>query len=711
MTEEKQILAQIDNLAERLQQAEITKFVIIDDAYDLPNRDILNSGEIDDFWEIVERDSEMLKELQVYNPNIQDVEDINDEVIEKLWNARGKLNKLDEPCKNCLFPNRLQMWNDVNGIVDHLKNLGLESIPIGSEDELPEDNVKLVFLDYVLNPTAKGDSGKIATGKAKEIYNKFENDIEKPFIILMSDKPNASLQQEDFRKKSGLLKGLFGFVPKADLLNQEKLYISLETWAVDMPARHNIQRFVEALEISVSEASKVFIDKIRDLSFEDYANIQWLSLQQDGQPLGDYMLWLYKSYLVYLLHNNDKVLTEQKKLDGLTFDKYFPSQNPPSAELAEIFKFALTEPGVGELKIHPRSDPSSKEPFLRLGDIFIKSSTQKVLMVISPACDLMFAPETEREFPQEMSIFLMPGNLQSIDKNPDNNLTRTELFYYENKPFRIVWDNKSVISRKYKDIWTWFESERYLRIARLRTQFALEIQRTFAANLTRVGSPVKPPFWRNADVEVYCQDENKKCKMIGEPIQCGAYIVNRKIGTGNKHEDYFSLSLECIYKIKERLDIAVKIIEDELVSSSSNEQQSEKQEKRLKGKIKKIIKLKDSNDILISMKNNLNKVPQPNKSEKIDAELLWIFRDGNFGGKYKANSPISLNIKYTDNSLDSETSKKEFVETRKEESFSTPTNSEARKNPIIDKLLGYVDKIVIKSKMENRGRTSKYQLS
>lgn len=698
MTESKQIPAQEHPLARRLRQAKITKFVIIDDAYDVPTKDILVSGEIDDFWDMVERDSEMLKELQDFKPNIRDAEDIDDEVIKNLWNAREKLTKLDKPCTRCLFPNRLQMRNDVNVIVENLLNLGLEPIRVGSEDELPEHNVRLIFLDYVLNPTAQGDQGEIATGKAKEIYDKFEKDAEKPFIILMSDKPNAMSQQEAFRKKSGLLKGLFGFIPKADLLNQEKLYINLETWAVDMPARHNIQRFVEALERSVVDASKTFIGKMRDLSFEDYANIQWLSLQQDGQPLGDYMLWLYKSYLAYLIHDNDKVLIEQKRLDKLSFDKFFPSQNPPSAELAEIYRFALTEPGVGELETHPRSDPSLKEPLLQLGDIFIKKGTHEVLMVISPACDLMFAPETKRDFPQELSIFLIPGNLQPIDKNPEHNLMRTELFYHDNQLFRILWDNKNVVSKKYKDIWAWFETEKYLRIARLRIHFALEIQQAFAANLTRVGSPVKPPFWRTADVEVYCQCGVQMCRMIGQPIQCGASIVNRKIGTGDRHEDYFSLSLDCIFQIKERLDIAVKMIEKEIIPIPSGEQQEEKKGQRLKGKIRKIKRLKESNEVLLPLKNTLHKLPLPNKSIKIDSELLWVYRDGDLEGEYKANSPISINIKYSDNPLDLESSRENTSKLSEEGPISTPSYSERQKEAIIEKCLEYIDKIVICTK-------------
>ena len=549
MTTAEQLLVQIHPIAERLNKVGISSVAIIDDAYDVPTVESFYSGEIDEFWSTVERNPAMTKELQDLEVDVDNETDINDEVINLLWQRRDDLKELGEPCRNLLFANKLSMLEDVDMLSKHLQNLGLNTVPIDSEN-LPEPSIKLVFIDYILDPTAgSGKQGEIATEKAKDIYRSVEKDAEKPFIILMSSNPDVESQKEEFRRNSKLIGGLFGFMSKGDLQIQEKLYVALETWSLDMPARHNIQRFVEALEKSIYDESKTFIDKIRDLSFEDYANIQWLSLQQDGQPLGDYMLWLYKSYLTYLIHNNDKVLMEQKRLDELSFDKFYPSQTPPSVHLAEIYRCALTEPGVGDLETHPRSDPSLEELLLQLGDIFIKKNTHEVLMVISPACDLMFAPETKRDFHQEMSIFLIPGNLQTIEKNPERNLMRTELFYFENQPFRIVWDNKYVISKKYNDLWSWFETEQYSRIARLRVHFALEIQQAFAANLSRVGSPVKPPFWRTADVEVYCQSEDQMCQMIGQTIQCGAFIVNRKIGTGDKHEDYFSLSLDCIFQI------------------------------------------------------------------------------------------------------------------------------------------------------------------
>ena len=76
---------------------------------------------------------------------------------------------------------------------------------------------------------------------------------------------------------------------------------------------------------------------IRKLSFEDYANIQWFSLSPDGHPLGDYMLWLYKSLFAHLLHGHPRVLEEQKRLDSISFKDFIPWQQGPSLDLADVY--------------------------------------------------------------------------------------------------------------------------------------------------------------------------------------------------------------------------------------------------------------------------------------------------------------------------------------------------------------------------------------
>jgi len=659
MTEAKRPPEHEHPLAKRLRQAGITKVAIIDDAYDAPTVDIFYGGEIDDFWGKIERDPDMLKELQGFKNDIQDSEDIDDEVINMLWNTRKNLKKLSEPCNKKLFVNRLQMLNDIDAISEHLRTLGLEPIPIGSEDELPEPSIKLVFLDYVLDPIAKENLGEIATRKAKEIYSRVGKDAEKPFIVLMSDKIDDRAQQEAFRKDSKLLGGLFGFRAKKDLLELDRLYIDLTTWSIDMPARHSIQRFVEALEKSLNQASNEFIERVKELSFEDYANIQSLSLQPDGQPLGEYMLWLYKSYLLHLIHNREEILDQQKKIDGLSFTKYYPSQNLPSARLAEIYRCALTEPGVGKLEVHPLTNEDENEPYMQFGDIFAKKGSLEVLVVINAACDLTYAPGTRRAFPKERSILLEHGTMQTLTEISQANMCRTELFEHEGESYRIVWDHKRVISKEYGEVWQWLKDGEYERIARLKLPYALEVQRFFATNLTRIGMPVKPPFYESADVEVYCEGSDGTCMMLGDTIKGGAFVAHCKSGE-EKYLQQFSISGDCILEVKKRLEKAIEALEEqgEFIKTQAEpkpgkgEAYKKKDEKVLQGrlggiktKIEKIRQLQELDKVFLPMLRKVFDLPKTNKPAEIDEKLLWIYDEKEFKDKYFPHAPIALNIK------------------------------------------------------------------
>ncbi len=647
------------SITKRLHGIGITRVALVDDAYDSPSVNALNSGEIDDFWGRIERDRDLIQELASYKEGVSSADDIDDRLLISLWDNIDNLKKLREPCINALFANRLAMKGRVDKIAEHFRTLGLEIETVGSEG-LPDRGTKLVFIDYILNPAAIQDRGRRATEKAKEIYGRIESDAEKPFIVLMSEQPDAKAQQETFRKESGLLAGLFGFRPKEDLLEADRLYVDLTTWSIDMPARHSIQHFIETLAKSLNDASKQFIERIKELSFEDYANIQYLSLQPDGQPLGEYILWLYKSYLLHLVHDKDEVISLEKKLDELSFNKYYPSQSLPSTRLAEIYRCALTEPGVGKLEAHPWSSKKEKEPYIQFGDIFRRKGSLEVLVVINAPCDLAYAPGSSRPFPKERSIFHEHGTLVKLSEVLQANLCRTELFEHEGEAYRIIWDHRQVISKKYGEVWQWLKEEKYERIARLKLPFALDVQQVFASNLTRIGMPVKPPFYKTADVEVYCEGPNGECLLLDEPIKGGAFLALYKVGGDDNYLRLFSLSGDCILQVKRRLAKAREALEQqrgvllaqvEKVSKRLEGGRKEKERvsgelKGTEGKIQKIVQLQELDRVFLPMVREAFKLPKAGKP--VDKKLLWIYSDMEFEGKYFPNAPIALNIRCGD---------------------------------------------------------------
>ena len=516
-------------VTKRLLEAGITSAVVIDDAFDPLSLDDLRA-EIGDFWAGIAREEDALAELRVMKPDLESEEDIDEELINELWELtlRGELSSLSVHCKTILFQRQLEGHSELATLVANLSNVGVTPILIGTDEDLPDDELKLFFLDFFLgaDPAPAGPAAveqaiqHLVTGtpehpsilasmdKAREILAKFDD----AFIVLMSSKDGAEHARNKFREVTGLIEGMFDYASKEQLARERDLHLKLGLSAAGLPVRHDIQRFINALETSVKEASGEFITRIKSLSFEDYSYINSLSLRTEGHPLGDYMSWLYKSLLAHLVHNHGQVIEAQKQLDSIDIKKYVPLKRSPSLDLADIYRLALTEPGP--------SEPGH----LRLGDLYVRDA-QDVLLVVNADCDLIYSSHSpSRPFPAELSILLHPGRLTQVDGRASREAKVTNLFFLEGEAFKIVWDHDRVITKKYSEVESWLHCEGYCKKARLIAPHALEIQHHFAASLTRVGMPVAPPLPRPATVQVFGKNEDGTLAKLGADIPQGVVV-------------------------------------------------------------------------------------------------------------------------------------------------------------------------------------------
>jgi hypothetical protein len=624
-------------IADRLQRAGITKAIIVDDAYDVPTRDTCG-GSVADFWAKIEQDQSLLAEVRELKPGLNDEAGIDDMLLAQLWERRDILHRLGPLLKKELFIAKLGDLNTLKCLTDHLSQLGVESLTVGKEGVLPEDQVKLVFIDYYLGSEITEKSVETSVAIVKKLYRRPADGADRPFFVLMSSKPDVEGVKDTFREKSDLVSGLFGYIPKDDLENKERLYIHLAAWAFDMPARHEIQHFVEALESAAEKARTGFVQKVRALGFEDYANIQWLSLQAEGHPLGSYMLWLYKSLFAYLLHANEGVLAQQKKLDVMSFKQFTPYQATPSPHLAETYLCALTEPGIEDVGPHPRAGDERQEPFLQFGDLFFKEECLEVLMVINAACDLTYAPGANREFPSDLAVLLLHGTLQPCDGVASGTF-RTELFMHEDKAYRIAWNHRHVTSKQYSEVKAWFDQQRYVRKARLALPYALQVQQEFGMKLMRIGMPIKPPLFYHADVEVYRKGEDGKGVLVGESIGHGAIIFSGRIND-SQDKTLFVLTKDCVQEIVKRLDT---VIEDcRRIMPPENEKEKAGSAKRPDERIEKLKVLKNLEWVEI-LRTPIS-LPKVN-AKKAVRDQLCVYYDRNIDGQYTEQSPIVLNVR------------------------------------------------------------------
>ena len=521
-------------VARRLQNAGITSAVVIDDAYNTPDFDDL-TAEIEDFWAEIVREEGALTELKALKEGFESEEDIDEELINALWHRtlNEEQSSLLLPCQKTLFSRHLENRADLVLLAGYLKRIGVTPILLGTADELPNEQLKLFFLDFFLDPataslspgeteaairefvgdTPENPSIQASIAMAKEIIREYDD----AFIVLMSSKDNVERARDRFRQETGLIEGMFDYVPKEQLADERELNFMLGISAASLTERQNIQRFVNALESSLTEASSEFIDRIKSLSFEDYMYIYSHSLHEDGHPLGDYMSWLYKSLLGHLVHDHVQVIKTQKRLDDIDMEAFVPLKRAPSKHLVEMYSLSLTEPG-----------PSSNSTQLRLGDLYV-NRTKDILLVINADCDLArLPPSPDSQSPEVLSILLHPGRLEPVDKKFGHEHKVTKFFFLDGEPYQIVWDYKRVFTKKYSDLNKWLCDEGYSRKARLITPHALEIQQHFAAKLTRVGMPVAPSFSRPATVQVFGKNEDESWEKLGADIPRGVEIDRRK---------------------------------------------------------------------------------------------------------------------------------------------------------------------------------------
>ena len=539
------------SIRERLQRGGITEVVVIDNSFDDPTLLDLAEGDIDAFWSVVQGNVSLRRQMEAMDIDTGEVEDIDardEAAFAKLWAIKDDESEIAQTANNILFKAVLEDRERTGTIVNSLAALALRVTALGAELRDSPLPAKLVFLDYYLGPVRDDLSKSRAAAVARRIYDQYSAPQEKPFIVLMSSVHDAKYEADQFRSESGLLGGLFEFVAKEDLIDQTMLGVKLASWAAAMPDRHEIQSLVEMLESSLIEKSRDFMAEVKSLTFDDYAFIQSLSLEEEGHLLGDYMLSLFGSLLVNsILEDNDALASNRAILNRMSFTSFVPSQRAPSNHLAKIYSLSITEPMHDDSVIHPLECSTGNDgwlPRLRLGDVWIKDSKSEVYMVANPDCDLAFGPGGRRKIDKDLSVLLIPGRLVSLDHNPTGDEIRTDLFQIDDENFRIYWEPKKTVAVAISKFRELYSDGEYSRRERLRLPYALRIQHAFTSHVSQVGVPVAPPLYERVGVRFYAEGEPSGWEQLEEPVENGAAIIYT-----SRNEGSVVITKECIERL------------------------------------------------------------------------------------------------------------------------------------------------------------------
>ena len=497
----------------------IDSVVIVDDARDTFAENEPTVDEIEDLWSKLEFDNGALDEIAALDvPRPTRMEDLSGSLIDLLRKKSDQCPLFDgiwaSSQLGVVHAAAVRQIDELTALIT--ERVGMEPQVFGSDcepDEIAVQQPQLVFMDWRLGRSDQQQAVQAAVDKATRILSSCEStDVDKPLIVLISSSVLPDDVTNDFCRRSRIIKGMFYAVNKRILTNPVHFPTYMHLFESSLTTGRKLQSLMDSLHSNFAKLSTKFLDHISELTLADYAFVQSLSLRDDSQPLGDYLLWLFSTYLGQLL------LTEPLKdvradLDATAWYGTVPSLEPPSERLNELYRNALYDMSVDRVISHPLAGqediPVSIVGPLGLGDIFLREESADpdtqdslpnpdVMMLISPQCDLECRPENF-----DRNVVLIGGTFIPFqDRANHRDATITDLFVHQDNHYSIVWNLKSAETAVYREFGSWLSQRGFQREARLRLPLALEVQRAFAADFTRIGTRIAPPIYQPLAMEL-----------------------------------------------------------------------------------------------------------------------------------------------------------------------------------------------------------------
>ena len=347
-----------------------------------------------------------------------------------------------------------------------------------------------------------------------------------PAIILMS-KHDVQNNVDEYRHeaKGEILSLRFGFLQK-NMVRQKDQKIEIEHTAAD--ALLDVSQgylFGKVLQSALAQwkdgaesALKRFMKEIGKLQTKDFAYLLRFRLREEGQPLNEYLEWLFGECLKGLI--NEKVDWENTSFSELEDNK----------KIEENIEGAFAGPSMMIAKLFHRSRVDSHRISAhlryRLGDLYAQPDMHDIRAVITPDCDLI-----ERGDQRTPKIVLtMGGTLYTFDQE---NSAADDFLLYENQAYSVLWNPKDLKTFPLEGQESLPESYKF--VGTLRPLYAQEIQRRALTNLSRVGLPVAPALGINATATVWIRKKKGCYDQIEINVSTRATIIPaRARGKGHR---------------------------------------------------------------------------------------------------------------------------------------------------------------------------------
>ena len=294
---------------------------------------------------------------------------------------RGKLARI-EPLKSLLQ-----------------EKLSLDYVTSGSQDALDFGDADIVFLDLFLGYTENDTAIDRGIARVKKIIA--DRRARPPSVVLMSESPRLDSMGSRVRDDAEILGCQFRLLRKSELLDEVTMIERLYDLVVSRPDAMRLNEFILSWDRALENARVTFLKSIRSLDLSDYANMQALILEAEGDPVGDYIIDLFDMHLHNVLEGDDELERTANEINTIEWAEYPPAQFMPSPEVIEIMDGAIF---YNKVRTGIENEGHAEFSNARLGDVFLgpepppqtattesppAASARQAYVVISQACDLL----------------------------------------------------------------------------------------------------------------------------------------------------------------------------------------------------------------------------------------------------------------------------------------------------------------------------------
>ena len=391
-----------------------------------------------------------------------------------------------------------------------------------------KDPPEVLFLDYYLanDVPADGNVGSQALGAARRQSLDFLKNVVQvteehnyPAVVLMSSRGIGD--RDMFRKQAGkkLVPLRFRALDKREL-RMDGSSVTVGHAAADaLLDTFQGYRFGKLFQGSLStwkdgvrKALGEFEREVRQWDRRDIAYLSRFRLREEGQPLSEYLEWLFGGYFGALMERHVDWGHEAIRELG---------EEEVGGDMEGAYEDATD--GVARCfhEVRVRTQRVGPGYRYRLGDLYKESGSDNVWVVVTPDCDLVVRGDKTRAF----RILTLGGVLKKFD---EEGAAVDNFVLVKNRPYSVLWKPKNLKTFPLCGCET-LRSDGYEFIGTFRGLHAQALQRHALADLWRVGVPVAPALGIRVGVSVLIRQKGGQfVELVGDDGARGVLIPARE---------------------------------------------------------------------------------------------------------------------------------------------------------------------------------------